>query len=532
MDWQRVHAILDIIREDEVIDSLQSNEECEISHISDHDSDIETELKAEVPIDCRDCKIGYICKNKFVLSKKPKLTVTENIAKVKEVALLRKQNISTVKLCHKPRNAWQLLISDDMLELIVSSTNENIGKTQNCATTVSEIKILIGILYYHGIMRPTHQKCSDLWDNDFGSICIQRAMKHERFKFLLENIRFDIGDDSGIMQLDIMKRIRKVFEIFAMNCRMSMDIGSVAVVDEILLPVQGPCPFRYSIKTRNINKGMKVVLVVDPKTFYISNLDVITDSYFGSEDIVTKVVQHLARTGRIIIMDSWFTSLNLINTLKKEYGLFSIAALHPNDENIPPIFLSPFRKCKPFINAFIDDDKILSSFVGSNSKVVNVLSNEPSFYKRSHAPHSVVSEYKKFKSAVEVIDVLMHYYTTMQNTNDWTLSLFFMLLNIASVNAQVIWSSSNNQSVLQRRVFIRELATSLMETNGPVEDLRHLLILKRPRYNPVRVSYNNRRRCTICVQTKRDRRTKQTCMKCGIFICKEHTVCFCTYCSP
>ncbi|CAH4032200.1 unnamed protein product [Pieris brassicae] len=483
MDWQRVHAILDIIKDDEVIDSLQSTEEYEFSHISDHDSDIETELKVEIPAAYRDSKTGYICKNKIVLSKLPKLSLAENIGKIKEVSQLRKRNIHTngVKCYPRPRDAWQMLMSDDLLELISTSTNEHISKFNNLPTTMKEIKTLIGILYYQGIMRPTHEKCSDLWD--FGPICIQRAMKYQRFKVLLENIRFDTENNSGMMQLDIMKRIRKVFEIFAMNCRTSMEIGNIAVIDETLLPVQGPCPLKYSIKNKKIKNGIKVVLLVDPNNFYISNLDVISDSYFGREDIAIKLVQHLGGSGRIIIMDSWFTSINLIDTLRKEYSLFSIAALNPNDETIPPIFLSSYRKCKPVLNGFIDDDTVLTSFVNANSKIGNILSNDPSHYKRSPA-HTVVSEYKRYKSTVEVVDVLMHYYTTMQNTNDWTLSLFFMLLNIASVNAQVLWSVSNSSAVSNRRKFIRELASSLLETIDVGQDSSELFALKRPRLNP------------------------------------------------
>ncbi|CAG4908539.1 unnamed protein product [Colias eurytheme] len=529
MDWQRVHAILGIIQDDEVIDSLQTVEECEVLHQSDHDSDMEGDLTGAVPEDCLDCKTGYMCKNKRVLSKNPILPLAENLAIVKKLTNLRKRNIKSVKSCQFPKNAWQLLVSDDLLELIVSSTNEKIIKnSNNKATDVSEIKTLIGILYYHGIMRPTHQKCSDLWDNDFGSICIRRTMKYDRFKFLLENLSFDSeGDDSCIMQLDIMKRIRKVFEIFALNCRTAKEIGNTAVIDELLLPVHGPCPFRYSIKKKEIKQGMKMVLVVDPTNFYVSNLDVITDPYFGNEDITTKLVQHLAGTGRSIYMDCWFSSETLINRLKKEYNLYSIAALHPSDTNIPPVFLSQYRKCKPFINGFIDEDLVLSSYIDSNSKVVNILTNEPNYYKRGHTSHTVVSAYKRNKSAIEVVDVLMHYYTTMQNTNDWTMSLFFMLLNIASVNAQVIWSSANSTNVVQRRMFIRDLAVSLMESDESSQLIEEFLI-KRPRMSAIGnnsgTGIRQRKRCKICIKsTKKDRRTRQSCLRCGTFICREHT---------
>ncbi|CAH0720654.1 unnamed protein product, partial [Brenthis ino] len=537
MDWHRVHAILDMVQEDEVIDSLQSMEECDVIHHSDHDSESESEMNTDSLEDYTDCKNGYMCKNKKILSKNPKSSSVNTIAKIKQAVNLRKRNLITTKHCPQPKSAWQLLFTDDLLELIVSSTNEKITKYSKKAsdkTNVNEIRTLIGVLYYHGIMRPTHQKFSDLWNNEYGAPCVRNSMQLERFKFLLRNISFDNEDDDSIVQFDVMKRMRKLFEIFALNCRTSLDVGNLVVIDEVILPVHGPCPFRYNIKKKKLKSGLKLVLLIDPVNFYVTNLDVITDPYFGCDEIALKLVQHLAGTGRTVVMDSWFTSDSLIKKLKDEYKLSSIGAINPKDELVPPIFLSKYRSKKIFINGFLDSDTSLTSYVNHNSKVINVLTNDPNYYKKGHTSHnSVVSLYKKYQSAVEVLDVLMHYYTTMQHSNDWTLTLFFMLLNIASVNAQVIWSSENTNTVVQRRIFIRELAISLMENEKLIPSFSNIDVkrIKFSTFEHVTQFYKNRRRCKYCFRTKKiDRRTKQFCLKCGTFICKEHTVTICTVC--
>lgn len=478
-----------------------------------------------------------MCKNRKIVSKHPKLSIAESVAKVKQVTNLRKRNHTSSKNCPQPKSAWQLLFTDDLLELIVNSTNEKIVKNnvrKSCNTTnVVEIRTLIGILYFHGIMRPTHQNFSDLWHNEYGVPCVRNAMALERFKFLLQNMSFDNEDDNSIIQFDVMKRMRKVFEIFALNCRTSLEVGNLVVIDEVIVPTYGPCPFRYNIEKKKLKTGLKLVLLIDPENFYVTNLDVITDPYFGCDEITTKLVQHLAGTGRTVIMDSWFTSNSLMNQLKTEYKLFSIGAVNPKDDIIPPIFLSCYRKEKKFINGFLDTEMSLSSYVDQNSKVINVLTNDPNFYKRLYNnKRSITSQYKKYQSSVEVIDVLMHYYTTMQNTNDWTLSLFFTLLNIASVNAQVIWHS-NNTSVVQRRVFIRELALSLMENKEQLPSFSNIDVkrIKFSTFEHVAQFYKNRRRCKICSQVNKiDRRTKQFCQKCGTFICREHTITICTPC--
>lgn len=543
MDWHRVCAILDMVQDNEVVDSLQSKEECDVLQYSDHDSDTEAELQPEIEDDYVDCKNGYACKNNKIISKNPKLSPSMNNIRIREAQQLRKRKLDYPKQhCPRPKNAWQLLFTDDLLELIVNSTNEYIvrnGKSESIATNVSEIKTLIGILYLHGIMRPTHDKFTDLWGGDLGLPCVRNSMKYERFKFLLQNLSFDQEGGDSIIQFDIMKRMRKVFEIFAMNCRTAHGIGNIAVIDEVIIPVYGPCPFRYDIDKKPLKSGIKMILLVDTSTFYISNLDIITDPYFGAEEMTKKLVQHLAGTGISIVMDSWFTSLTLMEQLRNEYQLFTIAALNPANDWIPPLFLSQYRKCRTFMSGFLDHDISLTSYVNSDLKAINIITNEPRFYRKGHVNQTtVVSVYKKNQSAVEVIDVVMNYYTTMQHTNDWTLSLFFTLLNIASVNAQVLWSSQNT-NVAQRRTFLKDLALSLLvpEEQPPIStnNLRDVcekgenLSLLQEIVHPY---YKNRRRCRICVKTtKRDRRTKQFCLKCGQPICKEHSVNICTVCA-
>lgn len=539
MDWQRVHAIINIVQDDDIIDSLQSSEECDILLHSDHDSESDSELQPDINDMFIDSKSGYLCKNNQLWSKSPKRSSCVNDAKVRDAAKLRKRKIDMPKHCAGPKMAWQLLFTDDLLEQIVISTNTNLAqmqKTVMAPTTIVEIKTFIGILYLHGIMRPTHQKCSDLWNNEIGVPCIRNAMKYERFKFLLQSIHFDENVDHSIIQLDIMQRMRKVFEIFAINCRTTFDTQNVVVVDEIIVPVFGPCPFRYEINKKPLKRGIKMILLIDSSNFYISNVDVVTDQYFSSEEIIKKLVQHLVGSGRIIIMDSWYTSLNLVNNLKREYQLFSIAALKPKDENIPPLFLSQYRKTRSFMSGFLDNDLCITSYINTQSKSMNILSNEPKFYKKGHVNQTaVVSMYKKNQSAIEVIEVLMHYYTTMQHSNDWTLSLFCTLLNIASVNAQVIWCSQNSQNIVQRRLFIKNLALSLLQNKEPLSlcslsDIGNRKVELNVSQEVIPY-YKKRKRCRICTKTlKRDRRTKQCCVKCGQSICREHCVNICTMC--
>lgn len=530
MDWHRVHAILDMVQDNEMIDCLQNTEESDVLHHSEHDSDSEADLVSEAEDNFSDSKNEYVTKNKTIFLTNPKIAPVFTLTKFKE-AVKRRKPVQSL-------SAWQMLFTDDLLNVIVNSTNDNISQNENDnpATTLSEIKTLIGTLYLHGIMRPTHPKFADLWHNDYGIVCIKNAMEYERFQYLLQNLSFyNKTDEESVLEFDIMKRIRKFFQMFTMNCRTAFDIGNIVVIDEVVLPIPGPCPFRYDIKKKTIQTGIKMVLLVDASNMYVSNMDVITDPYFGTEHIVKKLVKHISGSGKVVIMDSWYTSIPLIDKLKNEDHLFSIAALKPTDEVIPLKFLSKSRKIKSLMTGFMDNGITITSYINAESKVVNVLTNDPRYHRKGATYHaSAVATYKKNQSIVEVIDILMHYYTTMQNTNDWTQSLFFTLLNIASMNAQVIWLSQAT-GIVQRRCFLKDLAIGLLSHEQNRQSFLTKVAttsIKKQRVSQCFIPMStNRRKCTQCWQKRVDRRTRQNCQKCGVATCKEHAVLICILCS-
>ncbi|GBP85909.1 hypothetical protein EVAR_65244_1, partial [Eumeta japonica] len=258
LDWQRVHAILELIQEDEVIDSLQSAEECDVTQYSDHESDTDAEILSEIDDDYLDCKHGYLNRDRRFLSKTPKLTF-EISQTIKKNFKFKKCKHDIIESCPQIKHAWQLIFSNDILEHIVGSTNSFITSAHNNHTNIKELKVFIGILYLHGLTRSIYEKRSDLWDERIGLKPVINSMSMERFTFLLKNIRFD-RDQGENVDYDIMKSMRKVFEMFAMNCRTSRNIESTAVIDEIIIPVYGPCPFRYVINNKEIRNGMKMGL--------------------------------------------------------------------------------------------------------------------------------------------------------------------------------------------------------------------------------------------------------------------------------
>ncbi|XP_072392503.1 uncharacterized protein [Diabrotica undecimpunctata] len=94
----------------------------------------------------------------------------------------------------------------------------------------------------------------------------------------------------------------------------------------------------------------------------------------------------------------------------------------------------------------------------------------------------IITHYNKTKSGVDVVDKLCASYNLARNTSRWPMVVFFSMLNVAGINAQVI-SIENGQENIRRRLFLMKLDHELTLPQLQKEVLwhkeYHVLFLKR-----------------------------------------------------
>uniref|UniRef100_A0A1B6EFV8 Uncharacterized protein n=1 Tax=Clastoptera arizonana TaxID=38151 RepID=A0A1B6EFV8_9HEMI len=126
-------------------------------------------------------------------------------------------------------------------------------------------------------------------------------------------------------------------------------------------------------------------------------------------------------------------------------------------------------------------------------------------------------------------------YSVARITRRWTLVIFFSFLNIAGINAYVVFKNNTN-STLDRNDFLIQLAKELIDgvlrmritmTNLPVSiRLRVREILGLPELTPQRLGDQKERthgRCSLC-DRKKNRPTRFTCKGCNKYVCLGHVV--------
>lgn len=116
----------------------------------------------------------------------------------------------------------------------------------------------------------------------------------------------------------------------------------------------------------------------------------------------------------------------------------------------------------------------------------------------------------------------------------------YQLLNIAGINAQVVYYSRNTNEKMKRRIFLRTLAMELIkpqvgkraaETSLPKRIREKASRLTGQQHPPQaqRARLGATGRCEVCPRNK-DRKTAKSCGKCQKWICVDHVNMVCDEC--
>lgn len=433
------------------------------------------------------------------------------------------------KYPHKPQRTWQ-------------------------PTDSTEIHAYIGLLLIQGALQATKEPQKMLWctDKKYARPIIPASMSRNRFQLLTAFIRFDDYSTRAQRRMsDKLAPIREIFDIFVQNCSKAYSPGSHVTIDEQLVSFRGRCPFRVYMKSKPDKYGLKIWAMADSETAYSINLQV----YLGKinnqpeknqgERVVLDLIKPLG-TGYGVTTDNFFTSLSLANKLADK-GLTLCGTLRKNKPYIPNELLPKlFRTIHSSIFAFTKDHTMVS-YTPKKGKAVILLSTEHhddlvADESYNNKPH-IILHYNHTKGAVDTTDKMVKQYSARRICNRWPMAIFGQLLDIACLNAYILWNikyPKNSKTKDDRRYFLLQLGEALVKDNiirrynrpgrlsktlkqymrDVVPELASAAVeapIEAPRERHVSG------RCYLCSRNK-DRKSRQFCNKCQNFVCAEHLV--------
>lgn len=471
--------------------------------------------------------------------------------------------VGAAKSARTPLECWSCLFSDDILNIIVQYTNQYIESIKPSfqrerdarPIDVIELRAFIGLLILAGVHRSNRQCLEDLWGSDGDGIeKFRLVMNLKRFKFIVRCLRFDDRvTREERRQTDKIAAVRQIFEKFVGNCQKYYSLGENVTIDEKLEGFRGRCNFRQYIPSKPNKYGIKIYALVDSQVFYLYNLEI----YAGLQpegmyrisnkptDVVLRLCQPIYGSGRNVTADNWFTSIELVEELRSR-SLSYVGTIKKNKRQIPTEFIIGAGRAVNSSLFGFRKNLTMASYIPKKGKCVILVSSlhedksiDPDT--RDKQKPSIITYYNSTKGGVDTTDKLCASYNVARNVRRWPMVIFFAMINMSGINAQVIYFG-NDEDVVRRKVFLKKLSHELVlpqisrrsaSTSGIHRSLQDNLKRFRPQEEEENQDDNvvgsKRKRCQTC--TMKRRLTKYNCENCKKPICLIHIKSFCSDCA-
>nr|CAI5826581.1 unnamed protein product [Callosobruchus analis] len=229
-------------------------------------------------------------------------------------------------------SCFRSIVDDKIIDEMVNQTNlygsqvmadsEDVSKESRLhrwvPTDKEEMLKFIGIVAHMGMVRmPSLEK---YWSNDelFHISIIPRIMPRNRFQLLLRMWYFSNNEDCP--EGDRLYKIKPLLDALVNNFQAIYTPGRTFCIDESVVPFQGRLLIKQYIPNKPHKYGVKLFKLCSDNG-YTWNIRIYGGKEIqeGNASVSTNVVLQLSKdlldTGRTIVADNYYTSLELANIL-------------------------------------------------------------------------------------------------------------------------------------------------------------------------------------------------------------------------
>lgn len=458
--------------------------------------------------------------------------------------------------------AFFCMFSKNTIHLILCHTNNYIQSIQEKFQRERDCKVInyeellayFGLLYMSGVLRSSHLNFKDLWATDGTGIeFFQNTMSFNRFLFITRCIRFDNKNTRPERQvIDKLAAVREFTDMMNNNFMSNYSASENVTLDEQLPAFRGRfCAVVY-MPNKPTKYGIKHYALVDSKTFYLLKFEI----YAGVQpdgpyqvpndtlSLVKRMIEPISGTARNVTMDNWFTSIPLAKILLKDHQLTMVGTIRKNKPEIPPCF-QPKRTRDEHSTLFgFQEDLTICSYVPKKSKAVLMVSSmhhDDVVVESEKKKPEIILYYNHTKGGVDTNDQMCSNYNVGRRTKRWPMVIFYHLINVAGINACVIYRHKIDQK-MSRREFLKHLAVDLtkahQQSRSAIPQLPRAIQKRLKRNAEVQDAGStsrggpstNYKRCHICPRSK-DKKIRFVCGKCHQHVCHSHSTMTCDECT-
>ncbi|XP_008186830.1 piggyBac transposable element-derived protein 3-like [Acyrthosiphon pisum] len=269
-------------------------------------------------------------------------------------------------------------------------------------------------------------------------------MALKRYQMLCRYINF--VDNKPIDTSDRFYKVRPILEGIRENC-LSIEQGKLFSIDEMMIPYKGTKAGSRRQYIRNKPKKWGF------KFFVRAGIDGFVHDFFhmrAKQRLVQNHSQNMKKLFLAVYFDNWFTSLELVTYLRKEFGILSLGTIQQNRLRGCDIINDKdlLKKGRGSYEMRCDNKKkiavvkwahnkcvtLVSSFVPLNEQTSSIRRYDKNMKAKIHINcPTIIKEYNSKMGGVDLTDMLVSLYRTGLKSHRWYLAVFSQLLDI-SVN--------------------------------------------------------------------------------------------------
>jgi Transposase IS4 len=271
---------------------------------------------------------------------------------------------------------------------------------------------------------------------------------------------------------------------------------------------------------------------------------------------VKELSRHILGSGRNITIDRYYTGIELVEDLMTNHKTTIVGTINANRQHVPDEMKSvKGRELNSTQFAWSGPIMMLSYVPNANKNVllVSTQHDQPDISQRADRKPEVILAYNEDKGGVDVVDKMIDTYRSKAATLRWPMVVFYTVIDVAALNAFVIWLHKkpnwmSNKAKERRRLFLKELGTELIlplvqqraaNMNGLSSSCQQAIrtVLKPAIPEPEQPSTSAPKeapgKCVVCItegygtgykKAKNNaNKVKQRCVTCHKPVCKKHS---------
>nr|XP_039258488.1 piggyBac transposable element-derived protein 4-like [Styela clava] len=399
-------------------------------------------------------------------------------------------------------NIFSQFFTENVISLLCDMTNLNAERKLEAAgvteewkpTNHNEMKAFLGLTIIMGLIKMP--QLTMYWQKKnwiFDWHAPNKIMSRDRFKKLWKYLHF--CDESSAPSAedpsrDRLYKIRPLIELIEPTLLSVYTPSKNISIDESMIPFKGKLSFRQFIPSKRVRFGIKVWVLAESKTGYVSKFQVYTgrDQRVQEVGLASRVVDDLIEPflgkGYHLYVDNFYTSPDLFRNLYEE-KTYACGTLRLTRKNVPRDIIVKKRSHLRGTSKWRMSDELLCQSWLDNRPVyflstIHYPEHEPGvpekdkWVKRRGRRGKPVDDipcppllhdYNNYMGGVDFNDAMRKYYNIGRRSNSWYRRIFFYIVEVALHNSAVVAKAivpDNEKYKFSSLKWRKELVTELI----------------------------------------------------------------------